>query len=82
MNTIENYIEEAIKNYLVETIDEEIEKETQKFYYLLTARKDKYIADIMSSIRIMHEANHENMYDDYRIMFINKYEINTNGDNK
>jgi len=79
---IENYIEEAIKNYLIETIDEEIEKETKKFHNLLIARKDKYIADIMSGIRIMHETNHENMYDDYRIMFINKYEINTNGDIK
>ena len=68
-------IEAAIKNYLVETIDQEIEEETKKFHCYLVERRDRYLADIMSGIRIMHETNPEKMYVDYRIMFINKYEV-------
>lgn len=67
-------IEKAIENYIVETINKEIDEAVDKFRISLTARRDRYLADIMSGIRIMHETNPEKMYVDYRIMFINKYE--------
>lgn len=71
----DSIIKAAIENYLVETINQEIEEATKKFHSHLVARRDRYLADIMSGIRIMHENNPEKMYTDYRIMFINKYEV-------
>lgn len=72
---IEQMLIDAVKNYISERIDEEIKSKTNEFYNTLVARKDKYIVEIMSGIRMYHESNPENMYMDYRIMFINKYKV-------
>lgn len=66
---------DAVENCISERIDEEIKSKTNEFYNTLVARKDKYIAEVMSGIRMYHESNPETMCVDYKIMFINKYEV-------
>lgn len=68
-------IEQTVKEMVSEKIDREIEERTKEFHKALTSRKDDYIAEVMKGIRIAHEYNPESMYMDYRIMFINKYEV-------
>ena len=71
----EQMLIDAVENCISERIDEEIKRKTNEFYNTLVARKDKYIAEVMSGIRICHENNPEMMCVDYKIMFINKYEV-------
>lgn len=71
---IEQMLIDAVENCISERIDEEIKRKTNEFYNTLVARKDKYIAEVMSGIRMCHENNPETMCVDYKIMFINKYE--------
>ena len=72
---IEQMLIDAVENCISERIDEEIKRKTNEFYNTLVARKDKYIAEVMSGIRICHENNPETMSVDYKILFINKYEV-------
>ena len=72
---IEQMLIDAVERCISERIDEEIKSKTNEFYNSLVARKDKYIAEVMSGIRMYHESNPETMRIDYKIMFINKYEI-------
>ena len=74
MENIEKCIKNAIADYVSETIDKEIANRIEMFRKELTWRKDEYIAEVMKGIRIVHEYNPENMYVDYRILFVNKYE--------
>ena len=69
----------AVEQCISEQIDKEIKEKTNEFYHSLVDRKDKYIAEVMSGIRIAHENNPELMYMDYRILFINKYEVDAHG---
>lgn len=71
----DDIILKAIEEYVVETINKDIEQAVSQFRRTLVARRDRYLADVMSGIRVMHETNPEKMYVDYRIMFINKYEV-------
>lgn len=71
---IEQRLIDAVENCISEKIDEEIKNKTKEFYNMLVARKDKYIAEVMSGIRICHESNPETMCVDYKIIFLNKYE--------
>ena len=68
-------IKSEVEKLISESIDKEIEKRTIAFHNELTGRKDQYIAEIMKGIRIAHEYNPETMSMDYRIMFINRYEV-------
>ena len=72
---IEQMLIDAVEKCISERIDEEIKSKTNEFYNSLVARKDKYIAEGMSGIRMCHESNPETMYVDYKSMFINKYEV-------
>ena len=72
---LEKMLIDAVENCISERIDEEIKRKTNEFYNTLVARKDKYIAEVMSGIRMCHESNPETMCVDYKIMFINKYEV-------
>lgn len=79
---IEQMLIDAVENCISEKIDEEIKSKTNEFYNMLVARKDKYIAEVMSGIRICHENNPETMCVDYKIMFINKYEVTRKREDK
>ena len=68
-------IKREIERQISERLDEEIKERTIAFHKELTERKDQYIAEVMQGIRIEHEYNPESMYMDYRIMFINRYEV-------
>lgn len=69
--SIKNAVEREISN----SIDREIETKLNDFKNELISQKDNYISEIMKCIRIYHEYNAEHLVHDYRIMFINKYEI-------
>ena len=79
---IEQMLIDAVENCISERIDEEIKSKTNEFYNTLVARKDKYIAEVMNGIRICHENNPETMCVDYKIMFINKYEVTREREDK
>lgn len=66
-------IKREVERIISESIDKEIKDRTIAFHKELTERKDQYIAEVMSGIRIAHEYNPKDMYMDYRIMFINRY---------
>lgn len=70
---------ELIKNEVIkqisDSLDEEINARVRSFHEELISRKDRYIAEVMKGIRIAHEYNPESMYMDYRIIFINQYEL-------
>lgn len=68
-------IKREVERQISERLDEEIAERTIAFHKELTDRKDQYIAEVMKGIRIAHEYNPKNMYMDYRIMFINRYEV-------
>lgn len=68
-------IKREVERMVSERIDEEIAERTKAFHKELTARKDQYIAEVMKGIRVAHEYNPEFMYMDYRIMFVNRYEV-------
>ena len=72
---IEKMLIDAVENCISEQIDKEIRDKTNEFYNTLIARKDRYIAEVMSGIRVCHEHNPETMCVDYKIMFINRYEV-------
>jgi hypothetical protein len=72
---IEKAIRQSVEKLISEELDKEIEERTKEFHKELTSRKDDYIAEVMKGIRIAQEYNPESMYMDYRIMFINKYEV-------
>ena len=74
-NNIEKAILDAIAKNISERLDREIAERSMAFHKELTSRKDDYIAEVMKGIRIVHEQNPEGMYTDYRILFVNKYEI-------
>lgn len=67
-------IEQSVEKLISQEIDKEIARFTEEFYRELTSRKDKYIAEVMKGIRIVHENNPQQMCTDYRILFVNKYE--------
>lgn len=68
-------IKQEVERQISERLDEEIAERTKAFHKELTERKDQYIAEVMKGIRIVHEYNPQTMYMDYRIMFINRYEV-------
>lgn len=68
-------IKSEVERIISERIDKEIEDRTIAFHKELTERKDEYIAEVMKGIRIAHEYNPEDMYMDYRIMFVNRYAV-------
>ena len=68
-------IKSEVERIISERIDKEIEDRTIAFHKELTERKDEYIAEVMKGIRIVHEYNPEDMYMDYRIMFVNRYAV-------
>lgn len=68
-------IKDEVERIISERIDKEIEDRTIAFHKELTERKDEYIAEVMKGIRIAHEYNPEDMYMDYRIMFVNRYAV-------
>lgn len=68
-------IKDEVERIISERIDKEIEDRTIAFHKELTERKDEYIAEVMRGIRIAHEYNPEDMYMDYRIMFVNRYAV-------
>lgn len=72
-------IEQIIKKVVAKKIDEEIQSkidiETEKFHRELTDRKDKYIAEIMNGIRILHEQNQCEYGTNYKIIFENTYRL-------
>ncbi len=68
-------IKQEVERQISERLDKEIMERTKAFHKELTNRKDQYIAEVMKGIRIAHEYNPENMYMDYRIMFINRNEV-------
>ena len=72
---IEKAILDAITQNVSEKLDREIAERSMAFHKELTARKDDYIAEVMKGIRIVQEQNHEGLYIDYRILFVNKYEV-------
>lgn len=71
MENIEEIIKKEVEKRINNEIDQIIADEIQELYYKLTDMKDKYIADIMSGIRITHEQNPHRMSMDYRIIFEN-----------
>ena len=79
---IERMLIDAVEKCISERIDEEIKRKTNEFYNTLVARKDKYIAEVMSGIRMCHESNPETMSVDYKILFINKYEVTRKREDK
>ena len=72
---IEKAIKQSVEELISEELDKEIEKRTIEFHKELVSRKDRYIAEVMKGIRIVHEYNAPQMCDDYRILFLNKYEV-------
>lgn len=68
-------IKREVEKLISESVDKEIEDRVIAFHKELTERKDQYIAEVMKGIRIAHEYNPETMNVDYRIMFINRYEV-------
>lgn len=68
-------IKREVEKLISESVDKEIEDRVIAFHKELTERKDQYIAEVMKGIRIAHEYNPETMSMDYRIMFINQYEV-------
>lgn len=60
-----------IRKQISKEIDEEINEKVQDFLYELTYRKDKYIAEVMKGIRIVHEQDPMTMNQNYRIIFEN-----------
>ena len=79
MNDLEEHLEEIlkqeIKKYISQKLDLEIEEKMNKFYKELTYRKDDYIAEIMKSIRILHEKDQYTLGTNYKIIFENKVEL-------
>lgn len=72
---IEEMIKREIERTISDRIEDEIIERTKEFHSELIQRKDQYIAEVMKGIRIMHENNPQGMYVDYRILFVNKYEV-------
>ena len=72
---IEEVIKSEVCRMISDRIEDEIVEKTKEFHNTLIQRKDQYIAEVMKGIRIVHENNPEGMYTDYRILFVNKYEV-------
>lgn len=68
---IEKYLKECLKNIITEKVDDEIEKEVQKFQRILVDRRNQYISEIMKGIQIMHGKDEMNQFINYRIIFEN-----------
>lgn len=75
MNNISIPIEEMLKKVVKEKISEEIDKEIENkvkiFHREMVSRKDKYISEIMSGIRMIHEQNPMDLSMNYKIIFEN-----------
>ena len=72
---IEKYLKECLKNIITEKVDDEIEKEVQKFQRILVDRRNQYISEIMKGIQIMHGKDEMNQFINYRIIFENTMRI-------
>lgn len=72
---IEQILKTNLEDYLSNEIDNEIEQKVKEFEFELKSNKDKYIAHLMESIRILHSYNHTDNKIDYVITFINEYKI-------
>lgn len=77
--SIEKCIKNVVEKLIIKEIDEEIENKVKKFKHELEDRKDRYIAEVMKGIRILHERNMNGM--DYKIIFENVYRMEKS-DNK
>lgn len=74
-NLIEFGIKTNIECLIRENVNDEIEKKVQAFRKELEDRKDKYIAEVMKGIRIIHEREHGSMSTNYKVIFENIYRV-------
>ena len=75
---IEFALENSIKQLVNEKISEEIKEKVRQFENQLLDRKDKYIAEVMKGIRILHEKNQDFNEINYKIIFENIQRIEVN----
>ena len=74
---LESILMKCVEETISEKIDVLIEKAENDFHKKLVDRKDEYIAEVMRGIRMAHEYNHKMMCVDYRILFVNKCQVNS-----
>lgn len=72
---IEYRIKEIILKNVQEKVDNEINKEVEKFRKKLEDRKDNFISEVIKGIRIYHEQEMNGMGINYKIVFENIYRI-------
>ena len=72
---IEFRIKERILKNVQEKVDNEINREVEKFRKKLEDRKDNFISEIMKGIRVYHEQEVGSMGINYKIIFENIYRI-------
>lgn len=72
-NTIEDAIKECVRSMITEEVNKEIDKKVENFRKELEDRKDKYIAEVIKGIKIIHEQDIDNNMTNYRVIFENIY---------
>lgn len=68
---LEETLRKSVEKLVSDSIQIEIDEKVDKFRKELVSRKDKYIAEVMKGIRIIHEHNCETMHITYKIIFEN-----------
>lgn len=75
---IEFQIKTNVECLIRETVNNEIDKKVEEIRKQLEDRKDKYIAEVMKGIRIVHERDVGSLGVNYKIVFENIYKIEQN----
>lgn len=70
---LESILKQEVERLVKINIENEIKEKVTQFERDLLDRKDKYTADVMKGIRILHERNMEGMT--YKIIFENTQKI-------
>lgn len=72
---LEKILEDNLRDFIDKEVNKIIEKATNDFERELKNNKDHYIEHLMKNIRVLHEYNHNENRIDYKIIFVNEYQI-------
>ena len=64
-------LNDSVQKLVSEKIEQEIAKKVDAFKRELEDNKDRYIAEVMKGIRILHEREYGSMQMNYKIIFEN-----------
>ena len=71
--SLESHISDCVEQVIKERIDEEIEKRVEQFRRELTYKKDQYLGEILSGIRMYTENNLGEIT--YKVIFENVVKV-------